>query len=145
MRKRIRTRTAALLTALLLVVTAGVVGFTATAASASLPSPSCFSGGVGTGTIVGCLFTDSNGNGSVWHVNRSQGCKNLPAVLPPNSGNWNDAISSWQNHAGSTYKIQAWENANCNGSSISLLPGHSETLSWIWNDEISSYAVYPGY
>ena len=105
----------------------------------------CPSGGVGTGTIVGCLYVNSNGGGSVWLVNQTQGCKNLPAVPPPYSGNWNDVISSWLNHTGSHYKMTIWEDSNCRNASRSILPDTQMNLSWPWNDAASSYAVYPGY
>lgn len=105
-------------------------------AHASLPSSTCPTWSQG--QVVGCFFKDTDGNGSVWYVTTSQGCKNF-------SSSWNDVVSSWQNHAGSGYRLQVWENANCSGASLWKNPGQSGTMNFVWNDEASSYAVYPGY
>lgn len=125
-----------LVTAAAVVLGLGAVAVAATPAQAAYTS--C------TPTLAGCFFYDSNGNGAIWDIPYSYGCKNFTAV-------WNDKVSSirWQSvaHGVNTgILLQWWENNNCSGINSQWwapsATAHNGNMSGPWNDEASSYAIY---
>ena len=92
---------------------------------------------------IACFYSDIEGGGAKLLVSSAQGCINTP-------NGWNDIASSVRNNPGHGYLLRFWVNANCSGSSWSVVPGGQGNLgagggtSYPFpNDGMSSYAVYP--